>query len=907
MEYVLDRSMRDEGIKSLDQLARRLIEHAVDVSWPSARSLAVKLGRLNKRDGGWWLRRPEAIAALTDTLNCSREDLLLHEPAACSDRFVFEDFPELPPLRLTTEDCCWLGKFHEVGRAEDQFTDDDEFPDAVRAWLGGASGALGGSAPRPGVIWLHFPAGTGADLFWTFLKGRSPYECREVESISRVADRLKQRMPLCLRVAESNPRPDWLALSQRHRESAVVVVASFAVAGSDGANDNFRGTWRGRNPGSDLNGVSIQRDDHTMRLDDDLKNYEWRLVSGWQKTLIRWVDQRLPASGGSQFDAKQLLAWLGRVGGVRLFDSPRNLMALYRLVHHSGTRNLPSVDDRQTGRALLDMLETEDSALRSTFVELVHDWFLDLNCRWNGPVSAATWRKMTLPPQKLLESIAAEENPSERQRLLLEYENKGAVVERVGLKGSRLLRHNYAGEVSLAPAPIATLLARDFVRECLLSAGAHEWGALCFDPDRFELIQNSLSLLSVEELVACSEQVNAITNSSAALVGAQEAIFCAIGGRELSNESFPEAFKRLGARVLHRVVGPGRPLTEPWSIHPSLCRYWMNACWAWSIDVNRPDVEPDPTWSQYFPAWCDFREESDVLGEDIDCLVTALDELSAVDARCIELARRIVDRTSTDHVTAYGMFIPLLMAHSVRRHRPINPSWWEAVLEGKKPLMRMLLTDEIQRTPAVATPLLLDLVSACTKKQCSETAFLYFMVAFGLSYRGLREAIFTQIGYDELLAALNAKETAFVAQFISLLPPDFASAFISKVGSDQTRLAIWRKLDVSSMDPFPFDALVAWIDDEVDASIYARALWGVEPDRVLDVLTGQGNRTVKRVLVENFQGGREHLCRLMELLAVDPPLMSEQMDRADWALRHLPGSGALAPELMAFGGLDRAA
>ncbi|MFA9218493.1 MAG: hypothetical protein ACEQSK_15500 [Sphingomonadaceae bacterium] len=89
------------NFKSDGEVARALLANFPDTQWTvSARSLAAKIGSLDKGQRVWWINHPANAICLAELLEVSLTDLGLHGPAMTSHTFEFDDFPELPPLDL---------------------------------------------------------------------------------------------------------------------------------------------------------------------------------------------------------------------------------------------------------------------------------------------------------------------------------------------------------------------------------------------------------------------------------------------------------------------------------------------------------------------------------------------------------------------------------------------------------------------------------------------------------------------------------------------------------------------------------------------------------------------------------------------------------------------------------------
>lgn len=903
MDRQLELLVQRAGIRSMEALARQLAEHLPGKL--NARSLAVQLGRLNKGATDWWLRRPEAVEVLVEILHCAKEDLLLHESRSSLTVFEFDDFPELRPLDLAREECVWLGRFYELNASDNGF-EPERFPLEVAAWLGWSAPRGKFRDPLPGVVWLKFPPGTGADLFWAYLKARTQFEARDVTSISDAAERLKQFQPLCLRLADSRGRHDLKVLAKRNPAIAVVIVAPFDIAaGMPGSPNVFSFSWHTQNPRSALSDDESP-DELAEWNDRDLTRFEWRLESGWKTTLLEWVERRLNSHGDTLFDADKMATWLAAFGDRGLVETPRDLLSLCRLAHHSGTRKLPRASDRHAGRALLTLLAVEDNGAKDAFEDLVQEWFFDLECTWIGPISARKWRELTMPSKALLDQIVSEENPDERKRLASGFQRLRAPEDRANLDGSCFLRRNHAAEVCLALGPLAKTLARDALCIQILRDDVQGWGRLCFDSRRLDLIQQSLGQLTVNELEERARFINTILPSDAAVIGAEEAIYCALGFRDLKSSEIPKGLRVLAQRVIRRAANA--PSYGPWSVGSSLKLYWENACWAWSLGIDpHESTSGEHSTLMQFSDWRDAGVQQYIwLESPVDWQGVPLGELGVPELRCIELARRIVARFQVTPGGVSGVFLPMIAAHAVRIGWEIKPDWWKVILQVDKPLLREVLAAEIARSSDIAEPLLRSLLVMAADQQEKYDLFGTFLLAYRDSFRVLREAIFTKVDENRFVFNLKSREFALVVKYVESFPPTFSRAILERLGSEETRFESWNRV-VRAILPLPFEVVLRWVDDGWDAFHYADYLWRTGPERVLEELPKIADGRLKSILAERFEGSHETLRNLLGIMKLDLSIIPKQSDRAEWAMRYLPGSGSNARDLMTVGNLAQIA
>jgi hypothetical protein len=855
--------MQEQGIKSLDELARRLCEVKTTEKWPAARSVSAKLGLLSKDEAEWWLKRPAFIDALVSILRCRREDLRLEAPRKQKRLLEFENFPELPGLDLTREAACALGEFES----------DDV---ALRPWFGVQSGL---TAELEGVFWLHFPPGTGRDVYWAELKRQTAYKAVEARCLADVKLLHQAREPICIKVDESQGERDVSALLKR-ASKAVLVCAPFAMprAGQGGA------YWRHKDmPLSDIDS------------DSTWKEYAWQLRRDWRARLLKWVGARLSPASNSSFDASALETWLAAFGDDSLFDTPRNLMGLCRVVHHVGVAGLPDLEATEAGEQLLRQIAQDDAESCLAFADVAWDWFNDPGLPWGGRIGPDDWKRLISTPSRLIRQLCSESEEDERLRLFRTLEERATERARLDLVDTVFVAHDEQGRVALAPRFVVELVTRGRLQRLITRESRLHWGALCFDADRFLTVQRAFALLSIEELAACATQVLAQYQDDATGVGASEAIFCALSTRDLSRQAVPESLRSIVEIVLTRMVRvvPDTPssMTIGWAL-PDL---WIGACWSVSLGMERPRLEIPEYWASFFPGWFDLDEVnfSDVSWM-LDWQSLARSPRRQIVKTILQSSKAVVERLAAVPASPPGVLIPYLVARFAgTQSAEAEAGWWNEILDSRDPLFWLRVLIDVAREPGREPARIAASIFNCYGELSQGPRMMLSLI-----WEWLREHLIEFVAPDELLLCLSPLGLGVLKSNFNKLSPSLQVQLCREIAARATaaeKLDFWMRIRPDPSKTL-FDAMLPLVS--APDSFGASWLWQADAARTLQLLRGNGDPELKCSLVESFEGDARTFSELLDVVKQDPSLFPSAEARRAWALRCLPNSGKWAPDLM---------
>lgn len=234
--------------------------------------------------------------------------------------------------------------------------------------------------------------------------------------------------------------------------------------------------------------------------------------------------------------------------------------------------------------------------------------------QWHGSLPMQVW--LSLSPDALVAvSPAALKNSVSGKNLAAVKKEvaKLAASAELGnpdaLLSSGLIQADASGSYDFQHQTLAGLLVRDKLLQQVATDAVEDWGWACFDEQRRPLVDAVLDAMSLEQLVAASQRActgSADVDARAALVGAREALFMALGRRIAGGDAIEAADVLPLAQC---VIAQLDMASATWTI-PAPCSrplqtdddslHWLTACWAWSLLPNART--PEDSW--LFPGWC---------------------------------------------------------------------------------------------------------------------------------------------------------------------------------------------------------------------------------------------------------------------------------------------------------------
>ena len=604
-------------IDGLDALAKALIYKYPDIAWKGTfRTLAGKIGLLDKGDVTWWRKLPEQTQALADFLNIPVEDLGV---LAKSSTFVvsFSDFPALKPLDLKREAPWLLGQ--EVLSGGQKISDYGR--DTLDEWLQPNPASW---RPPSEQAWLQVDSPIEQQLLTQQLLAAGQFVVLVVPTLADAAEPLQAGKPLIVSVSASGGEADFYALADRPDGAGLLVIAPFPfpVQMRSSAADSFYDWDRLALRGRERRKFEVI---HPGAL-NDFKRWAWTLLPDWREKLLDWVGHRLDRHHPDPlFTADEAKKWLADFDPQSVwFSTPSNLLQLCQLMN---SRKLPKVTDKDCGVKLAKALFKAGPAYRhEQMAALVQARWNSREVQWRGSLPMSVWLSLSPDALVAVSPAAIEQSASGKNLVTVKKElAKLRIAAELGhpdaLLASGLIQVDADGCYDFLHRTLATLLVRDQLLQQMATNAAEDWGWACFDEQRRPLVDAVLDAMSLEQLVGTSQRACAgfvEGNASAAMIGAREALFMAVGRRIAVGNSIEAADVLPLARC---VIAQLDMVSVIWTIPAPYSRptqtdddslQWLTACWAWSLLPNgRAASEasvPDDSW--LFPGWCQALPET---------------------------------------------------------------------------------------------------------------------------------------------------------------------------------------------------------------------------------------------------------------------------------------------------------
>lgn len=578
-------------------------------------ALAQRIGELDKGHVKWWLDRPAQTKALADFLEIPVEDLGV---TAQSTSFVvnFSDFPGLKPLDLKREAPWCLGQ--EVLNADQKKSDYGR--DTLEGWL----------QPNPAFWrppsrqdWLQVDCPIEQQLLAQKLLAAGRFDVLVVPTLADAAEPLRGGKPLIVSVSASSGEADFYAMADRPDSAGFLVIAPFLfpVQMRSSAADSFYDWDRLALRGRERRKFEVT---HPGAL-NDFKRWTWMLSPDWREKLLDWVGHRLDRHHPeSLFTANEAQKWLADFDPQSVwFSTPSNLLQLCQLMN---SRKPPKVTDRDCGVKLAKALFKAGPAYRHEQMQtLVQARWDTREVQWRSSLPMSAW--LSLSPDALvavspaaIEQSASGKNLATVKKELAKLRIAAELGHADALLASGLIQvdADADGNYDFQHRTLATLLVRDQLLQQMATKVAEDWGWACFDEQRRPLVDAVLDAMSLEQLVGTSQRAcagSAEGDASAAMIGAREALFVALGRRIAGGNAIEAADVLPLARC---VIAQLDMASATWTIPAPYSRptqtdddslQWLTACWAWSLLPTTDEASaPDESW--LFPGWCQALPET---------------------------------------------------------------------------------------------------------------------------------------------------------------------------------------------------------------------------------------------------------------------------------------------------------
>ena len=868
---------------SNDKLAKALIDKFPGVGWTlTPRSLAAKIGQLDKGNPTWWLTREKETGSLAELLELPVAELGVQSQTN-SHLFSFSGFPGLKSFDLKQEKPWVLAK-ETLDLRPDQAREKFD-SSTLSEWLDTRFIGIGSweRPPFESAGWLHVGDDLERQLLVKSLAAAGHYEVLVVETLADAAQQLRGYKPFIVSVSADGGEEDLMVLADRPRHAAFLIIAPFTPLMREKSSswDWEYMTTHGREwRFLDLMTVSI-------------KFWTWTLLPDWRNRLLEGVEKRLNRHGADTlFSAQGVKNWLERFDAhAQWFSTTSDLMHLCQIGHSSSEKKLPAPNDPDAGKKLVKLLFKEKPQHHITQIQqLAQARWNRSELSWRGSLPMESWLSFAPPMtgsivRNELDAIAQGKTQPERKKAadrvakMLETGNADALLS------SGLIKECVQGDFDFEHPTLAGLLVRDKLMRQIAEEPLTSWALACFDPERRRVVDAALDAVSMEHLAAATERLLQEVADSAVAIGVSEALFMAVGRRILNGkEMIPAALMPVAQSVVDRM---NLSLAE-WILPSLLSRpvdseeeklAWITACWAWSLLPKPSLLMPDnwlfPGWSQSLPKPPDWLTGL-WPNENFQEIFTIVDKWLK------DMEQPIVD---VPRILRIGF-----LAKAARGAWSADPVWWSDLLGCRWAEQALLKRFQLTGKEAAVRlwPSFLVFERRCTKNY--------------VLHSSIRKWLLETLTPADALDFLDDDDRWYLAQEPKTLPPAFRApllqslllnlraGLLKSLLPDILGLGLDAPKFLTRFGPSAAPALVHFQEDELLWAAAAPYLWRWNAKDAIRLLRHKEKLSMTaraRLLTEC---PAEHVVEATAAV-VDNPKLFDLTALSYWARRHLPSAG----------------
>lgn len=662
----------EKRFTSIDALARQIRATAPQLDWPQDRSLAVKIGAIDRGETQWWLSRPEQTQTLAELLGLPLADLGL-APAPKKAGFVFSEFPELPALILGEELACHLNEV--VNKRDEDRTDE------LSEWLEGyRQGPV--RNPMTGISWLEVTPGAGLSLLMAKFSALCRFDFVQVGHLHQLAERLQKPSPLVVSISQEPSYQDLIALATARRDKAILVIAPFAFEfESNEPETELYSSWEFQKTEGAQRAVMLLSDTRSL---SGMKQLQMRLLRTWQTRLLNWVEERLKAYGvDTHFSAEGFMRWLETFKGLHVaVDTPGELLGICRFCHRLPETQLPRASNIQAGSALLQCLLGANSSQAALAQILIARHYRESETVWGQSMALSQWGRLCAEypgdaSQEELLLIARLPRLAEREQAArdLRATQDGRRVS--SLIDCDLLTEQPDGTFQLRPRFVIDLIARDHMLQALVAGPVEAWAAIGYDARRRSVLETALACLELERLMPLAAFLALASTEDPYAVSVSELLFYELAQRMREGVVLESVFAHVSRHVASQFSF--QPQTR-WVNGLADTLDWLSACWEWSLAMPKPDSIWFLPW--LFPGWAeDLGSDPIYLPEKPDTGKYGNRNIDPAWLKMFEVAGRWARTLESPPAAAPAFTWPHLLVGVARGRWPAQPDWWRQVLK----------------------------------------------------------------------------------------------------------------------------------------------------------------------------------------------------------------------------------
>jgi hypothetical protein len=469
------------------------------------------------------------------------------------------------------------------------------------------------------------------------------------------------------------------------------------------------------------------------------------------------------------------------------------------------------------------------------------------------------------------------------------------------LRASGLLKEDATGELDFEHPTLVRLIVRDNLMRQIADEAISSWGLACFDADRSTLVDAALDVVSLDALMQAVQRLlleGADNTTSAAALGASEALFIAIGrriaNREVIHEKFLPLLMQLADTVTSRLEldASAFSLPAPWSRpldSPAQQLAWIGACWAWSLQIKVPDKPVDalpPNW--LFPGW------SESLPPAPDWLGTLwpekdTEQLSSAWKYFFKVADEWVKNWDQPLDNPPRILTLALLARTAHGAWAADPVWWEGLIASETRWAAEALLTQFKTAGKGAAA---RLWSSYLAFEMNAKEPLYIV-----QLSRVRLWLLAQLSPVEGLAGLPRDALNHLSAFPQVLPPAFRAPLLLALCQFISFKSIYGTGPfIARFGPEVLSALPELLTHEWLGSAAAEYLWAWDSSGAQRLLPDEATDWVARDHLMHTCPPNKTAVAAAALL--DKPALFSSIDRRSWAQSRLSTAGKNAQALV---------
>lgn len=875
-------------------IAKRLKDEFASLAWPTGkRSLETQLDKLDKGESVWWRNKPEHSECLAKLLEVELLDLGL---TGEKKRHVFEftDLPGMPPLDLKRHDVWSLGVEMPVLSPGQSAASTPSLED----WFAPSPFLR---LPPSELHWLCIEDDLERLMLTKKLEALGKYEVIVAETLAAVSKRLESAKSLVVAVSGLGAEDDFNSLALRPYGAGILVLAPCMMPSrAETSTYELNGWERLGLQGRERIAFDLSAQAQTVSL----MHWTWAHYPDWRPRLLKWLERHFARTGKSDtlYSAEGVLTWLDRFDPQsEWFQTPTDLLSL--CLGFESEKKLPRQHDSHAGQKLLKALQRNQPAfpVNQLSALCLARWRI-ANLPWKGAMSLDKWAKLAPPVQGtwnqddlnvIVHGRTAQQRKQAAEALRQRVESaspelmvKSGLLKRVG------------SEFDFQHRSLVNLLVRDQLLDEMLNGPLSVWAWTCFDRERCRLVDAALDAMPLAEIRSLAIRINELDATSIESIGVSESIFCVVGRRIAIGEQISdmEPIMSIAQRVIASLdmADISEAMPEPRSRALDTTREqleWLSVCWAWSL-MPKPSSPVVGTW--LFPGWADSLPEAPwwltYLWPEKD--IPQLPEAWQLFFRVIDEWIKDVDVPLPEVPRILKM---AYLAKAALGGWAAQSSWWQELIHWDNHLwIDQALIERFARAGQIEAATRLWPSYVKFESAIQQSSQFIFHVS------SLRRLLLEPLSAASVIESLDIDSLEYLATCPQTLPPAVRGPLLlSCIEVRRTpplgQEAAW----IRRFGPSVADSLEKLLgQDFLLGRIAAGLLWEWNAERASDLLLNAKDLSQQAWSELFFACPQPRLSIALDAIDANPVGL-DPAERKTWVRRQLPGSGGLAPRLLA--------